>query len=464
MARRAPRPPRIHACNVLAEHGGASRLHPFVGGEARPGPVLRVSSADPLPPAAVGKGWAQLVRRRLDIAWLAGQPVFLQLVLLPTDDPTEVPAMLEHQIEKISPFPVAQIVWGHHVLPQRPKEGLPVIVVVAERTGLEATLGGLEKRGFFADCVESPVLQLIVGTSVETDGAYVFHWTDGEHTECLVGWAKEGCLRSLSLVNLAAGEAAVGQLAEELGRLSWAGELEGWLPEARTLHLVTDAATAAAWGPLLEARLGVPVESRERPSEEALALAAARDAVAGGKRANLLPPESGLRYQQQFTDRLWMGGLLTMLSVYLACVLVYLGAVEVQKVRRDRLANEFGEVNTGYTNALRMKAQTQVLQETMNLRYAALDCWLAAVEAMPEELVLENLSFSGGQQSLQLTGLAPADQEGRITEYWQALRRKVVGNTNLFSDVQLRPTQTRTIQGTPQIQWTFSCKLQRPEI
>lgn len=461
---RAPRSPRIHACNVLAHLGGTTRLHPFVGGDSRPAPVLRLTPSDPLPAATVGKGWAQLARRRLNIFWLSGQPIFLQLLLLPTDDPSEVPAMLEHQIEKISPFPVAQIVWSHRVLPQRPKEGLPVVVVVAERTGLEGALGGLEKRGFVADCVESPILQLVVETPVEKDGAYVFHWSDGDHRDCLVGWAKEGCLRSLSLVNLAAGEAAAGQLAEEIGRLSWAGELEGWLPEVRTVHLVTDPETAAGWTPILEARLGVAVEARPRPTVEALALAAARDATAGRPRANLLPAEFGVRYHQQYTDRLWMGGLLTLLSVYLAGVLVYLGAVEVQKMRRDRLAGEFAQVNTGYTNALRMKAQTQVLQETMNLRYAALDCWLATVEAMPEELVLESLAFSGGQQSLQLTGLAPADQEGRITEFWQLLRRKVVGNTNLFADVQLRPTQTRTVQGVPQIQWTFTCKLQRPEI
>lgn len=63
-----------------------------------------------------------------------------------------------------------------------------------------------------------------------------------------------------------------------------------------------------------------------------------------------------------------------------------------------------------------------------------------------------------------ISGTVPADRESKITEFWQALKRKVVGNTNLFSEVQLRPTSSKTLQGVQQIQWSFNCRLQRPEI
>jgi hypothetical protein len=48
------------------------------------------------------------------------------------------------------------------------------------------------------------------------------------------------------------------------------------------------------------------------------------------------------------------------------------------------------------------------------------------------ELTLNKLVFTGGRAGD--FGNGPAIRM-RITDYWQALRRKVVGGTNLFTDV-----------------------------
>ncbi len=419
---------------------------------------------DPLPSRVVGKGWSQLIKTRVNIAWIGEQPLFLQLVHLPTDDPAEVPAMLELQMEKLSPLPAGQVVWSYELLRQQPSAGLAVLVVIAERSQIEALLARFEKRGFKADRIESPLLALISGIEFAEDGAYVFVYRAGSRQTCLIGWVAEGALRALNVVNLSSEEGWLRHLVDELNRLAWAGELEGWASGlSSTLHLVADEETLETWKVPLEQALGVGVLPHPRPPDDALAAATATRAAGGPGRANLLPAEFAARYRQQFTDRLWMGGLAGLFAVYLVGVLIYLGTVEVQKFRLDRHLDAFGPVNIAYTNALRLRAQAQVLQETVNLRYAALDCWLATVEAMPEELSLENLAFSGGR-SMVISGSAPADQDARITEFWQALRHKVVGNTNLFSEVQLRPTQLRNIRGVPQIQWSFVCTIQRPEI
>ncbi len=460
---RAPRQPRIQGCNVLAETGGVTKLWSFSGSDARPSGQLESVGGDPLPRKVVGKGWNQLLRPRINVAWTGDQAVFVQLVQLPTDDPSEVPAMLEHQIEKISPLPTGQVVWGHEALMGGTKGGLPVLVLVAERSAIEDRLDNLEKRGFVADRVESPLLQLVAGTPMQQDGVYFFPFTLAKRRNCLVAWVSEGTPRSLSLVNLTDDDRWSRQLADEVNRLAWAGEMEGWLPKSMTAHLVADGPTVQVWRGPLERDLGLPVEIHPRPADDELAAASARRTTSGERRANLMPPEHSARNQQQFTDRLWMGGLGVLLGAYLVAVLVYLGAVEVQKFRQGRSASLFADVNTAYTNTLRLKAQTQVLQETMNLRYAALDCYLATVESMPEELTLESFSFSGGQ-SLAIGGVAPSDQEPRITEFWQALKRKVVGSTNLFSEVLLKPTSAQNLQGVPVIRWSFSCTIRRTEL
>ena len=84
---RAPKTPRLNACNVLMDAAGRTRLWSFSGSDAHPAGTFEVASDEPLPPKVVGKGWSQLMRPSLNIAWLADQPVFLQLVNLPTDDP-----------------------------------------------------------------------------------------------------------------------------------------------------------------------------------------------------------------------------------------------------------------------------------------------------------------------------------------------------------------------------------------
>lgn len=461
---RASRTPRLHGCNILSEGVGGTTVRAFTGSEGRLEARVEVGADQGLPAKLVGKGWGELLRSRVNVAWYPDTTVFLQLVPLPTDDPSEVPAMLEHQIEKLSPLPVGQIVWSYQILRTRPVAGLPVLVLVAERSGVETALAGWEKRGFYADRVELSVVQWLAGTAMDRDGIYLFpSEVRGGRRACLIGWVVEGALRSLSLVNVAEDDRWLKQLVDEMNRLAWAAEMDGWLPGRYCAYLVADEALVAGWREPLGRELGVEIESLERPTEDALAMAVARGVVASEPRANLLPPEYASRYRQQFTDRLWMGGLGAFLGAYLVGVLIYLGAVEVQKYRHARASERFAEVSTSYTNVLRLKAQTQVLQETVNLRYAALDCYLATVESMPEELTLESFSFSGGQ-SLAIGGVAPADQEPRITEFWQALRRKVVGSTNLFGDVQLKGTSAQNVQGVPMIRWSMSCTIRRTEL
>lgn len=461
---RATRTPRVHSSNVLLDVGGETHLWTFAGAEARPSGGRPAAASETLPASLVGKGWRQLVQPRVNIAWISDQPLFLQLVHLPTDDPAEVPGMLEIQLEKISPLPVGQIVWSYEILPQRPTSGLSVLAVVAERSGIDTMLAGLERRGFLTDRIESPLVPLITGADFSKGGAYIFFFRIGPRQTCLIGWAAEGALRALNVVNVASDERWLRQLLDEMNRLAWAGELEGWAnPESNATHLVADEETIATWREPLENALGSRIEVQVRPPDQMLAAASAARATRGTGQINLLPEEFGVRYRQQFTDHLWMGGLGTLFAAYLAGLLVYFGAVEFQKYRQSRRADELAAINSAYTNTLHLKAQAQVLQETVNLRYAALDCWLATVEAMPEELSLENLTFSGGR-SVVISGTAPADQDSRITEFWQSLRRKVVGNTNLFSEVQLRPTQMANVRGTPQIRWSFTCTIQRPEI
>jgi hypothetical protein len=460
------RGPRFQGGQVLVETGGRLRVWTFTGSELRPAGVLEHPADQPLPARSVAKGWREWFRPRVDVLWLDDQDVFVQLVELPTDDPSEVPAMLELQMEKLSPLPVGQVVWAHEALSGKQGNGLPVLLLVARRDSLENQLSAWERRGCWVDRVETPWLPLVAETSFDRDGAHVLVMRGGVGRNCLLGWVSGGVLRTLNRVNLADDDRWLRQLVDELNRVRWAGELEGWASGLPVVRLVADDEVLASWSGPLEQALGVRVETRVLPSDAALAGSSAQRAARRGHRAaNLLPPEHRLRYRQQFTDRLWMSGLGAMLGIYLLGLLGYFGAVEFRRFQQSRLADELAALNAPYTETLRVKAQAQVLQETVNLRYAALDAWLATVRVMPEEMTLENLTFSGGQ-SMVVNGNVPnsPDAQERITQFWQALQGVRVGSTNLFAEVVLRPTTTRIVQGVPQVQWSFTGRLQRPEL
>jgi len=56
----------------------------------------------------------------LNVAWLPSEEVFLRVIELPKSNFEETRSMVELQLEKLSPMPVAQIVWAIHILPSAP--------------------------------------------------------------------------------------------------------------------------------------------------------------------------------------------------------------------------------------------------------------------------------------------------------------------------------------------------------
>ena len=70
----------------------------------------------------VPKTWRSLWQKKLNVAWLPGDSVFLRVVHLPKSAPEETRSMVELQLERLATIPVTQLVWSLQVLPQlRPR-------------------------------------------------------------------------------------------------------------------------------------------------------------------------------------------------------------------------------------------------------------------------------------------------------------------------------------------------------
>src|ERR1039457_4233764 len=273
---------RWNSCNVLQVAPDANRLWQFgaKGGNFVLDREQKVPGGGLLPARLVAKSWSSLWQPKLNVAWLPPENVFLRVIELPKSSFEETQAMVELQLEKLSPLPVGQIVWTLQILSasassaraERAAAGdlQSIIVVIAGRAAVEEFLGKLEKDGYLADRLEAPMLDQLEAAPATEDGAWIYAGARGKDG-ALVAWRSKGALRNLCLMVLPADGDRAKSLKAQLAQLCWAGEMEGWLTEPPQWHLVADPVNAAEWEKLLREALDEPVRVVEPPPPAELA-------------------------------------------------------------------------------------------------------------------------------------------------------------------------------------------------
>jgi hypothetical protein len=435
---------RWNSCNVLQIAPDAKKLWQFnaKGSGFVLGREQRVPHAEQLPPKFVAKNWSSLWQPKLNVAWLPPENVFLRVVELPASNADETFSMVELQLEKLSPLPVAQIVWTFQVLPRTAAENLQtVIVVIVARNFVEDFLGKLERDGYLADRLEVPMLDQLEAISATEDGAWIFPQTVGGQNAALVAWWFGGALRNLSFITLpATGERAT-ELKNQISHIVWSGELEGWLTAQPKWHLIADAANAADWENTLRAGLNEPVQIIPPPAPVDLAARTAKRATSAAK-ANLLPEEFTARYHQQLVDRLWLHALGYAGVLYAVSLVIYFCAVAVLGYRTGNVESQVAAMGGSYTNSLQLSAQYKVLTEREQLKYAALDCWKTVADQLPQTVTLQRFSFADGQK-LSLSGTAPQDQINTLIDFNEAMQKLKVNGQFVFDQQNVQAINPR---------------------
>jgi len=455
----------VHSCNVVQVGEFGRQLWHFGarGGTFALNREHKIQGPERLPASLVARDWRTLFQRKLNIAWLPPEHVFLRVAQLPLSDFNETVAMVELQLEKLSPIPVTQIAWSLQILPKPRDNQQTVIVIIAARNVVEEFLGQLEGQGFLADRLDVPALDQLQATPISADGAWIYPSLVGGAYTALAAWWYGGVLRNVDLLHLPATQRAAG-LKEQAMQMAWAGELEGWLTSNPRWHLVTDPVTAADWEPALREGLGEPVEVITPVAATPLAALTAIRATRFELQANLLPPEFAYRYQQQFVDRLWMGGVGLLLGLYILGVAVYGVAVGYLTVQTRGIESQVVDLGLAHTNALQLKARFGVLSDRQDLKYASLDCWRVLAELLPEDVTLDGYNFTEGKK-LSLNGTAPADQAQQLLAFEKAMRKAPGGKDQLLFDPAKGETLSQRVNpGNKTVSWNVSFELKRVEV
>jgi hypothetical protein len=469
---------RWHSCNILQIAPDANRLWQFdaKGGGFALNREHRGALDEPLPARSIEKSWRSLWQPRLNVAWLSPENVFLRAIELPKSNFEETLAMVELQLEKLSPLPVTQIVWTIHILSRRsaaraetpasgetkPEDLQTVVVVIVERGVVEEFLGKLESRGYLADRLEVPMLDQLEATPATEDGAWIYPVALAGQSAALVAWWCGNVLRNLSFVLVPPAGDRAQNLKAQLAQLAWAGELEGWLTAPLIQwHLVADPAVATEWENALREGLNEPVQVVAPLPPVELAARTAQRAAAANSHAALLPAEFPLRYHQQFVDRLWLRGLMATGVLYAIGVVIYFCATSVLAYRTRGVERQAAALSGSYTNVMELKARYDVLRERQDLKYAALDCWKAVAERLPAAITLQRFSFADGQK-LTLSGTAPADQVNTVFDFNTTMQKATNQNRPMFDPQGGEPVNPRKGAGNT-VTWNFSLQLQHKE-
>jgi hypothetical protein len=374
--------------------------------------------------------------------------------------------MVELQLEKLSPYPVAQVVWS--ACPVPPQPGAPpdkmqtLILVFAERRAVEEFLGQLEAEGYLADRLEPGLVDQLTAGNGETNGARIHPGALGRRNMGLVAWWFDGKLRNLGTITLPPAGDAGASLQEQLTQMTWAAELEGWLTRAPDWTLVADDDLAAGWETALRKALDAPVQRVQPLKPVELASLTARRAASAGGAASLVPVEISTRYRNQFWDSLWLRGALAVGGAYVLGVLIYFSALFVQDYRVSRVEAEVAGLGASYTNAIQLRERHQVLTTRRELKFAALDCWKVTAELMPAEVQLDGFSFSDGRK-LALNGTAAADKVNAVLDFYGVMRKAALNGQPMFDPARGAELSTRLGPGGTAVNWNFGLELNRKE-
>ncbi len=453
-----PRKKKWHECNVAQAGNTAACLWQFHISDRHYALKSEIAetAGNSLPRKAAGKTWRQLLRQRLNIAWLPENCAFLRVIQMPECEAEELRQMLEFQLEKVSPFPISQIVWSYETLPAAEAGQQTVLILLAEASAVETHLDTLEHAGYQPDRLEAPWCHELLALDRSADQLWIRLEQQGENIIALTAWILGQTLRHVALAQLPDTEAGRQSLIEQLDRAAWTGEMEGWLSSIPPATLCCSPEGAGRWSAVLQSWSARPVQTQAAPPPAELAALSARRAARGESQANLLPETRRIRYRQQYIDGMWMkgGGVLALLYTFI--ILSYFVMLEWVKGDNRNLQAQVRATALQYTNVLKTQARVNLLQEQMDLKFSALECLRTVSEKLPAELTLTLFRFDKGR-TLQLRGTAPTGQSLKVTAYQRDLLNAQVGEDKLFQDVKV--TEIGDASGS----WVFECTLARTD-
>ena len=337
--------------------------------------------------------------------------VLMRAVLLPTLVDAEIKGMVDLQVDKISPFPIENLVVSHEIL-SRTSDNSLVLIAAVQLAVADALEKKLQEAGADVARVDVAALGwcrlLKDAGEVPEKGRHLVLLMNGGTPEIVV--FEDGVpriFRSLTGVDVAGGEPAALEIAAEMDFSLMSLEIEqsaqiectmalwhaGQTPDGLALHLVNALAHKVTVKPL--------------GALPPLAEGIARRAVQRGVGVDLTPPAwRETEKSRRFKRRIWVVAA-AMAALWFLVLGGFAGGLYFQKFKLQRLQARLGELEKPAAEVKEMQRRVRMVERYLSRRDSALEVLRELSAIQPPGVNLSAFSYRK-DEGVKISGEADA--------------------------------------------------------
>lgn len=372
------------------------------------------------------------IKGRVAVA-LPAEKVLMRVVRLPTADVAEIAEMASLQVDKFSPFPVAQMAVGQEVLAQQ--EGSSQVLIAATlNENVERVGAVLRAAGVLPREVDIEVLgwwrALKMEGRIPEAGRQLLLVVEEQGIELLV--VQDGNLvmvRPLGALSATAPAETAGEVAEELNYTLTTMETEWGLQSVGSLQMWHRKELPPEFLAALREQCEFTVEPRLLDSLPPLSEGLARRAMERGPHMLDLAPADwkAALASRKFKRSLIMAGAIFVALWILAVAALTVG-VQLQKKKLAEARAHLATLQVPARQVEQFKEQVRALERYLDPKYSALESLREIAERLPPGVDITALTYKKyGQIALR----GEADSSDPIYDFFQSLEQ-----TELFPAVK----------------------------
>ncbi len=420
-------------------------------------PESRIVSAPPPPEADVTPEVAAAalkpalagLRGEVTLA-LPADHALLRIFDLPTGDATELPGMVELQVDRFSPFPIDHLVVAHEVL-QSTSDRTRVLIAAVRRDIVDREAAILIAAGLDVRRVDLDVLGwwrhlCDIGIREETGLRLHLHLDPAALTVLALQDGHPVLIRALGR---GIGTDTPQDIHEEINQTLTTLETEWGLGARASLVVWFEGLADMEWARNLETACGLPVRAATLADLPPLTEGIARRALEETNRTlNLAPPEWESARKSRNATRRIITAAAACVGVWLLAVVVFLGALRLRDGSRARLdihvkvlEKPAGEVRT-------LQSRIRALEQYADRTRSALELLRQVSADLPGELTLTSFAFRKGK-TLSLRG--EADAVNAVYDFFAAMEK-----SGLYTEVKPEGVTSKPAGGRSRAEFRVS--------
>ena len=340
---------------------------------------------------------------------LPADQALLRVVELPTGDASELPGMVELQIDRFSPFPVEHLVVAYEIL-ESAEDRTRLMIAAVQRDHVDREAAILAAAGLDVRRVDLDVLgwwhHLRASDAASSSGLQLHLYLAANAVTVLA--LQDGRPVLVRALGRGVGTDTPQEIQDEISLTLTQLETEWGLGAGASIVAWFDGEPDTAWTRALGAACGLPARAVGLGDFPPLTEGIVRRALEDPERTlNLAPPEWDTARKSRNASRRIVAAAAACVAIWLVAVVGFLVALELRQASLNRLRTRVEVLEKPAGEVRVLQSRTKALEDYGDRSRSSLELLRQISADLPEGLTLSTLSFRKGK-NLNLRGEADA--------------------------------------------------------